>query len=163
MNRVLLAGFEGEKNPAKIITERVELPCRKVILPNDREKSAEVLRLALSDKPVTCVVMLGQKPLIHDKIAVEPSAVRNGRTLHTAMDCTAVMELLKAGGYNAYISKGAGNSYCNHIYYECLEMGINCVFLHVPTIDNISDTNKIIRAVEHFLSGIAGVPCVMSL
>lgn len=161
MNRVLLAGFEGEKNPAKIITERVELPCRKVILPNDRKKSAETLRLALSDKSVTCVVMLGQKPVIRDKIAVEPSASRKGNTLRTSMDVTAVKELLKAGGYNAYISKGAGNSYCNHIYYECLEMGVNCVFLHVPALDNISDTDKIIRAVEHFLSGIAGVPCVL--
>ncbi|MBQ7834492.1 MAG: hypothetical protein IJ385_01800 [Ruminiclostridium sp.] len=161
MNRVLLAGFEGEKNPAKIITEQVKLPCRKVILPNDREKSAEVLRLSLSDKSVTCVVMLGQKPVIRNKIAVEPSAARNGHRLHTAMDCTVAKELLKAGGYNAYISKGAGNSYCNHIYYECLEMGVNCVFLHVPALDNISDTDKIIRAVEHFLSGIAGVPCAM--
>ena len=161
MNRVLLAGFEGKKNPAKIITERVALPCRKVILPNDREKSVKALRDALSDKSITCVVMLGQKPAICDKIAVEPTASRNGHKLHTSMDVTAARGLLKAGGCNAYISKGAGNSYCNHIYYECLEIGANCVFLHVPTVDNISDMDKIIGAVEHFLSGLAGVPCAM--
>ena len=67
-----------------------------------------------------CVVLLGQKPCIKEKIAVEPTAERNGEILHTTLDVTVTAEKIKENGYSAYISKGCGNSYCNHIYYECL-------------------------------------------
>lgn len=161
MERILLTGFEGRDNPSRIITEGVSIPCRKLILPNDKEKSAEQLHKALEDKSIACVVMLGQKSLIKDKIAVEPYARRNGSVLHTPMDVGVCCGLLKESGYDAYISKGAGNSYCSNIYYECLETGVNCVFLHVPSINNISDMKKIIGVVEKFAEGISGIPAIL--
>ena len=160
MNRILLTGFEGKNNSSDMIIEKVSTPCRKLILPDDKEKSAELLHKTLGDKGITCVVMLGQKPCIKRKIAVEPEAGRNGDVLHTSMDCTVCVEKIRALGYDAYISRGCGNSYCNNIYYECLGTGVNCIFLHVPTMDNIPDKKEIVKVIEKFLDEISGIPAV---
>lgn len=162
MNRVILAGFDGKNNPARMITERAKVPCRKVILPNDRDQSVRVLFDEIDRAETSVVIMLGQKPCIKNKIYVEPTAKRGCEVLITAMDVTVSTELIKASGYNAHIStKGCGTSYCNHIYYECLKRGVCCIFLHVPTLNNISDLRAITRAIEGYINGIAGIPCAL--
>ncbi len=161
MKNVILTGFNGKNNSARIITEKVNSDCTKLILPNHKEKSAELLLKAIRETDAVCVVMLGQKPRIKAKIAVEPTAERYGKTLHTPLDCTVTAEILKENGYDAYISGGCGNSYCNHIYYECLSEGVNAVFLHVPVIDNIPDINAVIKAVEGYINGLDRVPCTL--
>lgn len=161
MNRVILAGFDGKNNPARMITEKANVPCRKVILPNDREQSVKALFAETDRAETSVVVMLGQKPCIKNKIAVEPSASCSCETLRTAMDVTVSAELITANGYDAYISKGCGNSLCNHIYFECLKRGICCIFLHVPTLNNISDLGAITKAIEGYVNGIAGIPCML--
>lgn len=161
MNRVILAGFDGKNNPARVVTESVECGCRKVLLPNDRELSVKALFDEVDRAETSVVVLLGQKPCIRDRIAVELCAKRVGEALHTPMDVTVSVELLKQNGYSAYISRGCGNSYCNHIYFECLNRGICCIFLHIPTMGNISDIAGLTAAVEGYISGIAGIPCAL--
>lgn len=161
MKNVILAGFDGKENSARIITERADTDCTKLILPNDRKKSAELLLKTIKETNAVCVVMLGQKPRIKAKIAVEPTAERDGSVLHTPLDCTVTAEKISDNGYDAYISKGCGNSLCNHIYYECLANGTNGIFLHIPTIDNIPDMNGITRAVEGYLRELDSVPCIV--
>ncbi|MBQ8842107.1 MAG: hypothetical protein IJZ65_05700 [Ruminiclostridium sp.] len=161
MSNIILSGFDGKNNSARIVTEKISFPCDKLILPNDREKSAEMLLKTIKEKNASCVVVLGQKPLIKDKIAVEPTAKKDGDMLHTTMDCTVTKEIIERYGCKAYISKGCGNSYCNSIYYECLKSGINCIFLHIPSVDNISDKAIVIKAIEGYLSELGQVPCML--
>lgn len=161
MNTVLLAGFDGKNNPARLVTQRVELPCRKLILPNDKESSVRLLLEEIRRTETGVVVMLGQKPCIKDKIAVEPAACLCGETLRTSLDVTVSAQLIRQSGYPAYISRGCGNSYCNHIYYHCLKSGVNCIFLHIPMWVNISDIGALTKAIEGYISGIAGVPAAL--
>ncbi len=161
MNRVILMGFDGKNNPARIVTEKADVPCRKVIVPNDREQSVKALFDEIDRFDTSVVIMLGQKPCIKDKISVEPTAKCGDRALHTAMDVTVSAGLLRENGYKAYISKGCGNSYCNHIYRKCLERGVCCIFLHIPTLDNISDIDALTKAIEGYINGIAGIPCML--
>ena len=161
MKNVILAGFDGKNNPARMITEKVKADCTKLILPNDKEKSAELLLKTIKEKGAVCVVMLGQKPVIKQKIAVEPTAEKNGNILHTPLDCAVTVQKIRENGCKAYISKGCGTSLCNHIYYECLENGTSCIFLHVPTCDNITDMNAVTKAVSGFLNELGSVPCVL--
>ena len=158
MENIILAGFDGRNNPARTVTEKAKLPCTKLILPNDKEKAAELLLETMDKTKAVCVVILGQKPCIKDKIAVEPTAERCGNVLHTSLDVTITAEKLKANGYNAYISKGCGNSYCNHVYYECLENGTNCIFLRIPQAKNISDINALTKAVEEYIKDLEAYP-----
>lgn len=161
MKNIILAGFDGRSNPARTVTERAELSCTKLILPNDKEKAAELLIETIRKTNAVCVIMLGQKPCIKDKIAVEPTAEKCGNALYTSLDVTVTAEKIRANGYNAYISKGCGNSYCNHVYYECLESGTNCIFLHIPQMKNISDINALTKAVEGYIGELGSVPSVL--
>ncbi len=161
MKNIILAGFDGRNNPARTVTEKAELDCTKLILPNDKEKTAELLLETIQEVNAVCVIILGQKPCIKDKIAVEPTAEGCGNVLHTSLDVTVTAEKLKANGYNAYISKGCGNSYCNHIYYECLQSGTNCIFLHIPQMKNISDINTLTKAVEGYIRELGSVPSML--
>lgn len=161
MNRVILAGFDGKNNPARLITEKADVPCRRIILPNDKAQSVKVLFDEIDRADTSVVIMLGQKPCIRNKIAVEPSASCGGETLSTPMDVTVSAQLIRENGYDAYISRGCGNSLCNNIYFECLKRGICCIFLHIPTTGNISDIKALTRAIEGYVNGIAGVPCML--
>lgn len=161
MNRVIVAGFDGKNNPARIVTERISCGCRRVILPNDREKSVELLLKEIDRQQTSVVILIGQKPCIRNKIAVEPSATLCGETLRTTLDVTVSAQLIRDSGYAAYISRGCGTSYCNHIYHHALKSGVNCIFLHVPTMDNISDINALVAAAEGYVNGIAGVPSML--
>ncbi len=161
MKNVILAGFEGCNNSASALVEKADLSCTKLILPNDYDKSVKLLNDKIKEVSAVCVVILGQKPCISDKIAVEPSAKCNGESLHTKMDCTASVKLIKNNGYNAYISQGCGNSYCNNIYFECLKAGVNCIFLHVPYLKNISDFTALKAAIDGYINGIGGIPAYL--
>ncbi len=163
MNRIILGGFDGRNNPARIVTEQVKSPCRKLILPNDKESSVKLLLKAVKEERPACIVLLGRKPGICDKIAVEPKAARSGNILKTPLDCTVTRDIIKSFGCNAYISKGCGNSYCNHIYYEALNLGGAAIFLHIPTLSDISDITAVTKAVEGYLAKLDAVPCAYSL
>lgn len=161
MEQVILAGFDGVDNPSQMVVERAALSCRKLILPNDKEKSAEILLSEIKKTSAVCVVILGQKPNIKDKIAIESAARGCKGVLKTALDVTVSAQLIKSLGYDAYISKGCGTSYCNHVYYSCLLSGVNCIFLHIPTISNISDMSALISAIEGYVNGLGGIPAAL--
>lgn len=158
---ILLAAFDGKQNPARLIAEQIQTECHKCILPNDKEQSVQLLLETIRQTSAVCVVALGQKPGVRDKIAVEPSAKLQEHRLHTPLDCTVTAEILRACGYEAYVSRGCGSSYCNHLYYACLAEGINGIFLHTPTLTHISDLNAIIGAIDGYLQQIGSVPCAL--
>ena len=150
---IVFAGFDGEDNPARQLVLSVSAPCRKVILPNDNEKSAALMRAEIARKPAA-VIMTGQKPAIHSKIAVERFAKTvSGERLETAFDCGAAVRFFRENGYGAYLSSGAGNSYCNAVYAAVLRIFPCGLFLHIPILENISDFDEIVKVFDKFIGG----------
>lgn len=155
MNGIIFAGFDGSDNPARLLVERVCAPCRKIVLPNDRERSAALMRDELARKP-SAVIMTGQKPSIRNKTAVERFAkTRSGERLETAFDCGAVARFFRENGYYAYLSSGAGTSYCNAVYAEVLKAFPRGLFLHIPTMENISDFDGLTNVFNKLLGGFS--------
>lgn len=151
MGGLVFAGFDGDDNPARILVERVSVPCRRVILPNDNGGAAALMHAELARAP-SAVIMTGQKPAIRSKIAVERFARSGQRVLETGFDCRAVVRFFRENGYYAYLSSGAGNSYCNAVYAEVLKTFPRALFLHIPTLENISDLGGLVAAFDKFLS-----------
>lgn len=150
MRSVVFAGFDGDDNPARLLVDRISAPCRKVILPNDNALSAALMRDEIVQNP-SAVIMTGQKPSIHSKIAVERFARADCGILETDVDCGRVVRFFRENGYDAYLSSGAGNSYCNAVYAEVLKIYSRGLFLHIPTMENISDFGKLARAFDKFI------------
>lgn len=155
MSEVVFAGFEGKDNPARRLVMSVSAPCRKVVLPNDNEKSAALMRAAIDRKP-SAVIMTGQKPAIRSKIAVERFAKSAScERLETAFDCGAAVRFFRENGYGAYLSSGAGNSYCNAVYAAVLREFPRGLFLHIPTLKNIDDFDELVKAFDKFIGALA--------
>ncbi|MCM1166843.1 MAG: hypothetical protein NC299_02965 [Lachnospiraceae bacterium] len=154
MVEVVFAGFDGRDNPARLLVERVCAPCRKVVLPNDKALSAAVMRGETARKP-SAVIMTGQKPAIRDKIAVERFARDGGAVLETSADCDKVVRFFRENGYGAYPSSGVGNSYCNAVYAAVLKIYPRGLFLHIPTLENISDFGALVKALDGFLADVS--------
>ncbi len=163
MKNVILTAFDGENSSSGLLIGKISADCTKLLLPCDKRKSAELLKAKIEETGAVCVIMTGQKPNVKEKIAVEASAMYSGEKLHTVMDCTTTVRLIRENGYNAYISKGSGNSLCNYLYAECLMAGINCIFLNIPTADRISDTDKLCTAVEGYINSLSNVPAMLVL
>ncbi len=153
---VLFAGFDGSDNPARAVVKAVEAPCRRVILPNDKGRSAQLLNDEITRYQPDIVLMTGQKPVIRDKISVELSARAAGETLTTALDCGAIRDFVLSCGYGCYISKNCGTSYCNHIYAECLKSFPRGLFVHIPYGKNISDLPKLVRVFDKLILFLSG-------
>lgn len=151
MNEIVFAGFDGTDNPARLLVERVSAPCRKVIMPNDNALTAALMRGEIARKP-SAVIMTGQKPSIRSRIAVERFARADSGILGTSVDCGKVVRFFRENGYEAYLSSGAGNSYCNAVYTEVLKIYPRGLFLHIPTMENISDFGELVKAFNNFLS-----------
>lgn len=135
----LVTAFDGENNSSKIICGKLKADCKKIILPNDKAASCEMLKNEL-DSGLGYVFSLGQKPLIKNKISAEDTAKLNGKILKS--NAETVSEIIKKFGYDCYISHNAGTSFCNNLYYFGLnyiyenDLKTDMFFLHVPFVDN---------------------------
>lgn len=158
---ILLTAFAGTENTSAMVLQAIERDCRKLLLPANDADAEEMLKETIRAEQPVCVIMLGQKPVICDKIAVEPSAMMNDTVLHTPMDCTMIRNLLTQAGCKAYLSKGCGNSACNHAYFVCLREKVNCIFLHIPTKENLPRPEAVVSALEALIDGLSGIPCML--
>lgn len=135
----LVTAFDGEDNSSRIICKKLKADCKKIILPNHKTASCEMLKKELDDG-FRYVFSLGQKTLIKNKISVEDTAKLNGKILKS--NAESVSEIIKKFGYDCYVSHNAGTSFCNNLYYFGLDhiaenqIKTNMFFLHVPFAEN---------------------------
>lgn len=156
----LVTAFDGEDNSSRIICRRLKADCKKIILPNDKTASCEMLKREL-DSGFRYVISLGQKPLIKNKISAEDTAKLNGKVLKSS--AATIAEAIKKFGYDCYISHNAGTSFCNNLYFFGLDyiaekhLKTEMFFLHVPFADNCNMNDvagvmdKLINKLEQYL------------
>lgn len=136
---LLLTAFRGSSAEYLIKGSRYDT----LLLPNDKEKDAEVLFAALRRGTYDYIISLGQRPNIKNKVDIETTARNGGSSLETGFDCEYFKRLLLQNGITARLSQNAGTSYCNSIYWNGMsylaEQGLHTrmVFLHVPFRKNI--------------------------
>ena len=117
-SRVLLTAFRGSSSE-QLIKYAKEFD--SLILPNDKVKDSENLIKKIIDGTYDYVFSFGQKPNIKNKVNIETTA-RNGITsVETDFDCERLQKLFESNGVVAKISRNAGTSYCNCLYYNGLD------------------------------------------
>lgn len=147
MTKILYAGFEGVNNCSKRVLDGLG-DCEKVYLENDKVKSVVQLSARLATNLYDYCIILGQKPVMRNKIAIELQAKEGNKTEKTVFDYNKIMQYFVRFGIDCYLSKNAGNSYCNNIYYQSLVLIKNnnlktkVVFVHIPYKNNFADFDK---------------------
>lgn len=149
--QILVTAFDGEENSSKIICEKLRSGCKKIILPNDKVLSCDILKNAVDVGGFKYVFSLGQKPVIKNKITAEDTARRGERVLK--INAEPICSLIKESGYECRISHNAGTSYCNNLFFFGLDyisenlIGTEMFFLHVPFAKNCN-TDEIAEVID---------------
>lgn len=176
--KTLVAAFKGKTNSSKLFLDELT-PDFKLYLDNDKEKSCLQLERAIKADEFGCIILLGQKPLLKDKISIELVArkgiddclkdeknirqlaienEREIRELQTNFDYVWLQKLLFGCNIDFVLSKKAGNSYCNHIYSFALSKLENVqaypkiIFLHLPQMKNFFSFDKMVKGFSEILN-----------
>ena len=154
-SRVLLTAFRGSSSE-QLIKYAKEFD--SLILPNDKVKDSEKLINKIIDGTYDYVFSFGQKPNIINKVHIETTA-RNGVTsVETDCDCERLQKLFESNGVVAKISRNAGTSYCNSLYFNGLlyiqnnKLKTKMVFVHIPFLKNIDNTDSFFAKIIDVIS-----------
>ncbi len=155
MKRVLLAGFMGDNNSAKVILDKCSARLPKLYLENDSNTCASQMQAAVVEH-YDLILILGQKPDVK-AVYIERMGRSSTSEFQTSFDFSDFAQHLKASGYSVKISDNAGNYLCNHVYYHGLKdiyetnIPTEMLFVHIPYLKNILDTAHLADAFTDYL------------
>lgn len=156
MKKILVAGFKGEDNSAKVLLDKIDYRC-KLYLENDFDISEKQLEMKLKEEDYDEVIIFGQKPLIKS-IYIELIGKRYNKQYCTNYDYNKISEYLELKGYKTNISNDAGNYLCNNIYFYGLDLlnkkykTVKLIFIHIPTLKNIANIDNMASVFSKYLN-----------
>lgn len=117
--KILLSAFC--RSSAELLIKRTG-HSGSVLLPNDKiEDSEKLIEAVLKEKP-DYIFSFGQKPVIKNKVHIETTAKDGGLSVDTDFDCDRLKCLFELNSVDCKISHNAGTSYCNRLYFKCIEL-----------------------------------------
>lgn len=161
--KILIAGFEENDNSSKILLDNIKEKNNQDILylENDFEVSSNQIEEKLKEE-YDYVLIFGQKPNTKD-IYLENNANLNETELVTDYYYGVLREKLEDNNYKVISSCDAGNYLCNNVFYTALNFKQNnnlktkIAFIHIPTIDNIEDIEKLSNAILNYIKTLSDV------
>jgi pyroglutamyl-peptidase len=157
--KVLISGFRGDTNSAKLIIDRIESRnvLEKIYLVNSFETSKNQLESELEKKVYDYIIIFGQKPKVK-AIYLEQRACVKGHKLTTNFEYTQLESILNENGLKAEISNNAGNYLCNYIFYRGLKfinennLNTKMIFVHIPSVKNIESIDSLAKVFSVFIN-----------
>lgn len=161
--KILIAGFEGNDNSAKILLDDIKQKCKEdiIYLENDFEVSSNQIEERLLQN-YDYVLIFGQKPNTKN-IHLENNAVLNEIKLVTDYYYGVLKEKLEQNNYKVVSSSDAGNYLCNNVFFRALNFKQNnnlkskIAFIHIPTINNIDDINHLTSVILNYINTLSDV------
>jgi pyroglutamyl-peptidase len=155
--KILVAGFDGHDNSAKILLDKLSLEnIEKLYLLNDFEQCASQITRCIQKNKYEIIIAFGQKPLIKS-VYIERYGCVGGHKYKTVFEYEFLKELLTDKGYKVKLSDNAGNYLCNHVYgtglgyIEQHKLTAQYIFIHIPYIKNLVDINTLAGAIDEYI------------
>jgi pyroglutamyl-peptidase len=160
--KVLVSGFRGNTNSAKLIVDKIESKnvLEKLYLVNSFETSKNQLEDKLKKEKYDLIIAFGQRPNVKS-INLEKKACIDGNELITNYDYNKLEKLLEDSGFTAEISNNAGKYLCNHIFYTGLmyirqnNLNTKMIFIHIPSMKNIKNIDYLAAIFSRYIDGLA--------
>ena len=120
--KILIAGFKGKYNSAKILLDNIRKECNLDVLylENDFKVSTTQIEEKLLQK-YDCVLIFGQKPETKD-VYLENNAIIEETKLETDYYYGVLRENLESNNYKVISSCDAGNYLCNNVFFRALDL-----------------------------------------
>lgn len=161
--KILITGFEGNNNSAKILLDNIKEKCKQDILylKNDFEVSSNQIEEKMLQN-YDYVLIFSQKPNTRN-IYLENNAVLEETKLETDDYYGVLKEKLESNNYKVISSCDAGNYLCNNVFFKALEfkqinnLKTKIAFIHIPTIDNIEDIKHLANTILDYINILSDV------
>jgi len=159
---ILICGFGGETNTAKLLLDKINFG-DKVYLVNDMDKSVQQIVSAIKGDKYDLVILLGKSSAIVRCIDIEKSASQGTEVYMSNFDFTGMRNFFMDLGYSVNVTHESTNYLCNNAFFNCLKYISNnnlkakSVLVHIPGDDNILCLEKLGKNFENFLKG--GLKC----
>ena len=156
-SRVLLTAFRGSSSEQLI---KYAKGFDILILPNDKVNDSEKLINKITECTYDYVFGFGQRPNIKNKVHIETTARNEITSVETDFNCVQLQKIFASNEITAKISHNAGTSYCNCLYYNGLlylqknNLYTKMVFIHIPYLKNIDDTDSFFTKIIETISRI---------
>lgn len=155
--KILIAGFEGDDNSAKILLDDIRKICTKdsLYLKNDFEISSKQIEEKLLNN-YDYILIFGQKPDTK-MLYLENNAILGEKKLVTDYNYDILKEYLKNHKYEVESSYNVGNYLCNNVFFRALDFKLKnnikskIAFIHIPTIDNIENITNLSNAIKEYI------------
>lgn len=159
--KILISGFEGNDNSAKILLDNIKEECKQDILylKNDFEVSSNQIEEKLLQN-YDYVLIFGQKPNTKS-IYLENNAILENTKLETDYYYGVLKEKLECNNYKVVSSCDAGNYLCNNVFFRALNfkhsnnLKAKIAFIHIPTIDNIEDIKYLASIILNYINTLS--------
>lgn len=161
--KILIAGFEGNNNSAKILLDNIKKGFNQDILylENDFNVSCNQIEEKMLEN-YDYILIFGQKPNTKN-IYLENNAILAGNKLETDYYYGVLKENLESNNYKFVSSCDAGNYLCNNVFFRALSfkqtnnLKTKIAFIHIPTIDNIEDIKHLARTILNYINTLSDV------
>ena len=161
--KILIAGFEGNDNSAKILLDNIKGRSNQDVLylENDFQVSGNQIEEKLSQN-YDYVLIFGQKSNTKD-IYLENNAIIEENKLETDYYYGVLRENLESNNYKVISSCDAGNYLCNNVFFRALNfkkinnLKTKIAFIHIPSIDNIENISKLSNTILNYISILSDV------
>lgn len=161
--KILIAGFKGNDNSAKILLDNIKEKYNEDILylENDFEVSRNQIEEKLKEN-YDYVLIFEQKPNTKN-VYLENNAILGETKLETDYYYGVLKENLESYNYKVVTSSDAGNYLCNNIFFRALNfkqknnLKTKVAFVHIPTINNIEDIKHLARAILNYINTLSDV------
>lgn len=161
--KILIAGFKGNDNSAKILLDNIKEKNNQDILylENDFEVSSNQIEEKMLQN-YDYVLIFGQKPNTRN-IYLENNAVLEETKLGTDFYYGVLKENLESNNYKVISSCDAGNYLCNNVFFRALifkqtnDLKSKIAFIHIPTIDNIDSIELLASTILNYINTLSDV------
>lgn len=161
--KILIAGFKGNDNSAKVLLDNIKEKNNQDILylENDFEVSSNQIEEKMLQN-YDYVLIFGQKPNTRN-IYLENNAVLEETKLQTDFYYGVLKEKLESNNYKVISSCDAGNYLCNNVFFRALsfkqtnDLKSKIAFIHIPTIDNIDDIELLASTILNYTNTLSDI------
>ena len=161
--KILVAGFKGNDNSAKILLDNIKEKNNQDILylENDFEVSSNQIEEKMLQN-YDYVLIFGQKPNTRN-IYLENNAVLEETKLETDFYYGVLKENLESNNYKVISSCDAGNYLCNNVFFRALsfkqtnDLKSKIAFIHIPTIDNMDGIELLASIILTYINTLSDV------
>jgi len=157
-NKILLAGFEGNNNTAKLLLDKLSAGNHidKLYLKNNFDACASQITNHMQGNKYDLIIAFGQKPVIKS-IYLEKYGIVGEQKYKTEFEYEALKNFLICKGYKVKFSDSAGNYLCNHVYGAGLsyiqqqKIMTKYIFIHIPYIKNLPDVGILAGVFDEYV------------